>query len=409
MEKFCPKCGYKSDFKFCPNCGFNLSNIRLPGEQPSQPKESDLKRLFVENYPAYKQAVAYREEHSAPEKLSMENSPEQTSYDQDTNQLLREILSSLEHQPPQAEYISPAQELGSLDQLSPPESSPTFSTVPQSQEDTPAYPVGYNVPVVQEQIIQQDLSDHPSDINASETAQGVQNPCLSYNEHQGQASSGQEIPPHSNEHIHPVDQFIPYWPITDRFPTEYAEKRRWLSACYVPMDFFKFQRIAGIVVVILFWALMMMLSIPLLAAAKLDSAFVLIVLLPNIVLMAFATIEIYLFFKMESIGYTFFLIGTAISPFMINPLDDTLAGLLISVIPILFVQFPVLFLQIWYYEKRRFLFMPQKADPPIVQRKPNGAIKLVATPAIRTRILLIFGTDLLILLVFVGILAIERL
>ena len=69
----------------------------------------------------------------------MENSPEQTSNDQDTNQLLREILSSLEHQPPQAEYISPAQELGSLDQLSPPESSPTFSTVPQSQEDTPAY------------------------------------------------------------------------------------------------------------------------------------------------------------------------------------------------------------------------------------------------------------------------------
>ena len=173
MEKFCPKCGYKSDFKFCPNCGFNLSNIRLPGEQPSQPKESDLKRLFVENYPAYKQGVAYREEHSAPEKLSMENSPEQTSNDQDTNQLLREILSSLEHQPPQAEYISPAQELGSLDQLSPQESSPTFSTVPQSQEDTPAYPVGYNVPVVQEQIIQQDLSDHPSDINASETAQGV--------------------------------------------------------------------------------------------------------------------------------------------------------------------------------------------------------------------------------------------
>ena len=81
MEKFCPNCGHKSNFKFCPNCGFNLSDIDLPEDSPENSQTSSAKstdELLAEILAGIKQKTSEQpaqHEHSHSSKTFAHHSP----------------------------------------------------------------------------------------------------------------------------------------------------------------------------------------------------------------------------------------------------------------------------------------------------------------------------------------------
>lgn len=376
MERYCPRCGYKSSFRFCPECGFKLEDIQIE-DQASPPHHQDnLKQLFETDYPAYKRAILEQKKQQSGS--GQQTPPASETAGSEADRLLAEILAGMECQTPEPKKNIQTASVFTDGSIQSSISAPKKSV--QSDETAAA-------------------SSRMQQISSDQSVSSY-HPAVSSSSYSSQANYSSAYTTQPNA--------FPYWPVTNVFPQEYYEKTVWLKARFCPMDYLKFHRVVMIISAILSIIVTCLTCYSYFGAIQRSDAQDAVLLKISIGIfileLIYTLIQAFLFYRLHPAGYVMFLIGSIIQfPLILNQslaIGYTSYDLIVNTISSVLVSAPGTVLLFWYYEKRRFLFMPS-ADPPKLQLINGKYYRLAATPKIKREILMLCGAYLLVFILSV--------